>query len=345
MKKIEAQDLIQDYFHLHVQSLNDIVFLGKDTVKRLKESWQYKIEENQRTIKETGKALNMLKGINKNHIREMAEAFENPSFPNVGVPKEHNWSTDIEPLDADSLCRPRAATTFNCCGWCKYAYCGSGRYNYYITTECEFNARAGRRKYGEKRFDTPCFLKDASDVTFAALRFGLITECKKLTLLGKELSKKVRILEGLERNAERKPAIANSRAHDWFNIGDPIVSYVGNWGPDNEKIIDKDFVTGKVINGYRHHDGCISVCYDEKVHSGNYLEGRGGGFGMSRPEIMHKWEFEYMLRNPLFISVFSNLDELRLEGFDRTKFNEAMYKEVSKYRKAGGKFDVEKKIV
>lgn len=34
------------------------------------------------------------------------------------------------------------------------------------------------------------------------------------------------------------------------------------------------------------------------------LEGHGGGYGMSRPEIMHKWEFDYLVAHPEFAAVW-----------------------------------------
>ncbi len=69
------------------------------------------------------------------------------------------------------------------------------------------------------------------------------------------------------KTAKNHPALSNHREHDHFNLNDKVVCYIGCW-KENEHghdiIVDDKFVEGVVINGYRHHDGCVSVCYDKK---------------------------------------------------------------------------------
>ena len=62
-------------------------------------------------------------------------------------------------------------------------------------------------------------------------------------------------------------------------------------------------------------DGCVSVCADEKIHDGDYCDGCGLGYGLSRPEVLHKWEYEYLKSHPDYLKVW-----IRASA-DLSKFN------------------------
>ena len=166
----------------------------------------------------------------------------------------------------------------------------------------------------ERHFNTPCFLPEASDAALDQLRSGLQQQLSSLKGAKAATDEKITILLELEKRAEKKPAFPDHRPHDWFNEGDPLVCYIGKW---QERLLPDEFATAKGIMGYRHHDGCISVFYDSKMHTGDYLDGHGGGYGMSRPEVMHAWEYEYMLNHPDFCNVWLKLGTgSHLDGFD-----------------------------
>lgn len=308
--------LIPEYWDLTARTRKDIVFLGKVTIREMIRSWRYHAKELGSSIKERDELLKFLQGKTAADFRKLAEKFENPEFPHVGVQKD-SWGNDPEPLDAASINRESGKTTFNVCGWCKYAGCGTCRYNYHITTVCDFKTRAGL-KDEERRFNTPCFLKDVSDEMLAQIRNGLSRERDRLISEKRQADFNIGALLSLEDRAAEKPALPDRRPHDWFNVDDPVVCYIGKW---QERIVKDQFATAKVINGYRHHDGCVSVCFDQRVHSGEYLEGRGSGYGMARPEVMHKWEFEYLLKHPDFARLWATQGVGKhLDGFDSKKF-------------------------
>jgi hypothetical protein len=293
-------------------------------------SWRGHAESLSHSIKKTDEMLAFMQNKNATEITEIAKDFECPTFPNIGTPKD-SWSKDLEPLDAASINRKGDATTFNFCGWCKHCGGGSCRYNYRITTSCSFIDYAGM-KDEERKFNTPCIFKTATDQFFNQVREGLAKKRDQVIREKKTTDVKIKKLLKLEEEAEKKPAMPGARPHDWYNINDSVVCYVGEW---EEILTDEQFSTAKVISGYRHHDGCVSVCFDKKIHNGDYLDGHGSGYGMSRPEVMHQWEYEYMLTHLDFAKLWAmkgtsgSLEKFNPERFLLALSNEAMKKSIN----------------
>ncbi len=369
--RFEAQELIPDWWnHLKVNTVEDIAFLGEVNIRQMIRAWRSTVKGLSHQIKAVDERLTFLQDKTADDIAAEAQKYESPQFKfeEIGL-RPGNLSNDPEPLDAASINRERGATTFNVCGWCKYAGGGSASYNYLITTDCTFVTYVGmkdtgqpipmniRRRYGqtlalslqatggelqaanealrrmeanhpgirevvtstefppqtERRFNTPCFLPYAGQELLDQLRAGLAAERDRLITKKRQTDQKIRFLLSLARKAERKPALAHYRPYDWFNLNDPVICYVGKW---TERIIPDAWATAQVIDGYRHHDGCVSVRYDKKIHNGDYLEGHGGGYGISRPEVMHAWEYDYLCAHPDFTKVWLDSSKQDLRDFD-----------------------------
>lgn len=312
LSEAQATSLIPQYWRVLAGSTSDILFLGKVNIRSMIRSWRYDADSLASQMKDVGEKLTFLQGKNAEQIKKEAARFEKPEFPNIGI-GEGSSANYLEPFDAASVSRKRGATTLNFCGWCKYAGGGSCRYNYYITTTCSLKTSAGLHD-DQRHFNTPCFLPEAPIAELDQLRSGLEQQLNLLKKTKTATDEKIVILLELEKLAEKKPAFPNHRPHDWFNEGDPLVCYIGEW---EKRLLPDKFATAKGILGYRHHDGCISVCFDSKVHTGEYLNGHGSGYGMSRPEVMHAWECEYMLKHPDFCNVWLKLGTGgHLEGFN-----------------------------
>lgn len=329
---IRPQNLIPEWWHIKIdgEDMNEIVFLGQVTIRQMIRHWRSDADSTSGYIKQVQEYMDFFEGKNAAAIVEIAKGYEKPTFPKIGT-LPGNWSGEQEPIDPASLTRSSGATTFNFCGWCKHAGGGSCRYNYHITTSCRILSDAGITDE-ERRFNTPCYFPGASDKDFSRVRKGL--EKKRDSLVERKalIDRKIKLLIQLEKKAEKKPALPDQRPHDWFNVADPLVCYIGGW---SERIVPHNFATARVIDGYRHHDGCVSVCYDERIHNGEYLDGQGGGYGMSRPEVMHKWEYEYLLAHPDFASLWSSTQGVskHLEGWSRDNFLAAMAKEANRAKK------------
>ena len=198
-------------------------------------------------------------------------------------------------------------TTFNFCGWCKHCGGGLGRYGYHITTTCplipeELNNGRGTYGYDEFRFNTPCAIANGTQEFLETCVEYLKAKLAGLVAKKAEISEYVRFIAKAIKQAEEKPYLAGHRPADWFKLGDEVVCFISK---DFENAPKKGiFVTGKVIDGYRHGDGCVSVCADEQVHTGDYCDGCGLGYGLSRPEVMHKWEYEYLKAHPDYLKVW-----------------------------------------
>lgn len=350
-----AAELIPEFWDLTAETVEDIVFLGKVTIREMIRSWRNHAEMLSGRIKKTDEEFEFLRGKKARNIRVFAVTYENPQFTpdQIGVRRD-SWSRDLEPLDEASKERKRGSTTFNICGWCKFAGGGTGRYDYFITTYCGLVSDADGWHDTERRFNTPCFLREADDLVFVQLRLRLAKTRNRLIREKRETDAKIKFLLRREKLAAQKPALPSHRPYNWFNTDDPVVCYIGGWervtiwkilgetladtldrldilrrleawlrnklakseSERSKRITRKQWVTATVIPGYRHHDGCVSVRCSKRVHNGNYLEGHGGGYGMSRPEVMHFWELGYLQQNPDFAEVWAKSASPYLEDFD-----------------------------
>ncbi len=306
-QKINPQKLIPDYWHgIYVPTEADFVFLGSKNLEYLKQYWRREEREIVGCIKTVQAQIDMLDGKTVDDIKAMAAEYEHPEFPKIGVPND-SWSKDPEPLDADSINRKSGATTFNFCGWCKYCGGGLRRYGYHITTVCPLipeELNNGRETYGydEFRFNTPCAIANGTQELLETCVEYLKSKLAGLVEKKAEISESVRFVANTMKKAEEKPYLAGHRPPDWFKLGDEVVCFISDGFEDALK--KGVFVTGKVIYGYRHGDGCVSVCADEKIHDGDYCDGCRLGYDFSSPEVLHKWEYEYLKSHPDYLEVW-----------------------------------------
>lgn len=248
-----AKHLIPEYWNIKwVETTEDLVFLGKVTVRQLVRYWRRKADSLAGQIKYTQEMIDLLKGKTGKDL----------------VEQQPEWSAKTQ-----------------------------------------------------RRFNTLCFLSnlDAKDVEF----FLKALEGQKAKLIEKKkkVDIDIKLLLGLERRAEEKPALPSERPYDWFDLNDKVVCFIGNW---KERIYQDVWATGKVIDGYRHQDGCVSVNYDEKIHNGPYLEGHGVGYGMARPEVMLLWEYHYLRQHPDFAKLWVQTADKHLVGFKPEEMLDAL---------------------
>jgi hypothetical protein len=380
--QFEAPELIPNYWRgITVKTMDDIVFLGKGTIRQILRHWRHIAEEQSFQITKLNTELSFLRGKTAKDIAIEAKKFENPHFipEQIGIaPSDYK---DPEPLDDASRQRKSGATTFNVCGWCQYATSGRARYNYLITTNCNLLTDAGfndsgepipyheLRLYGERlahswkatgnelendlaflkkmdalipgirevvtttdfqaeterRFYTPCFLPYLNDEKLRTIRIGLSDTLDSLVKEKRATDDKIKLLLSLEKKAEEKPILFHHRPYNWFNVDDSIVCYAAIW---KDRLVPDVWIQGKVVPGYRHHDGAVSVCLDKKIHTNetNY-NGHGVGFGMSRPEVMHTWEYEYLRSHVDFAKLWLN-SYTDLDNYDPEQMFQDLTKEA-----------------
>lgn len=327
---IHPQDLIPEYWHgIYVPTEANLIFIGSKNIDYLRRYWQDQASSLSERVKAAQADIDLLAGKTPEDIKAMAAEYENPEFPHVGVRKD-NWAGEPEPLDAASINRKYGATTFNVCGWCKHCGGGSCRYNYHITTYCPLIPRQlgnGETWGGNEqfRFDTPCALKSGTQELLDTCVEHLKARQAQLISRQQQAASYADYLEQVMTQAEEKPYFASHRPHDWFNLDERVTFFTSDFEgvlPDKAKT----FVPGKVINGYRHHDGGVSACADEPYHTGEYCNGCGSSFGTARPEILHDWEFDYLKSHPDYLKVWLRCSKAELNEFDSEQFVTALMK-------------------
>ncbi len=150
-------------------------------------------------------------------------------------------------------------------------------------------------------------------------RKNLKSELNMLNQKKVGVRKSVRYISNTMKRAEEKPCFASHRPGDWFEIGDKVVCFISK---NLDYALKKSvFITGKVVDGYRHRNGCVSVYADEKIHTDSYCNGHGLSFGISRPEVMHEWEYEYLKTHPEYLSVWikASADSYNFSPMELTK--------------------------
>jgi hypothetical protein len=310
-----------------VDNWMDVSHLGSKNLAKLVSSahdYEQSLTSNIGKLKEQ---QNLLRGKSGDDIKEMAKEFQNPTITEIGVPSD-SWSKDPEPLDAASKTREGDSTTFNICGWCKHHSGGTGRYQFMITTSCGLLGGASP----ETRFNTPCLLQCKTETKIAEEVQRFEEEVENLIAKREKVREGIKLLQHFKKGSPEKPYLMSLRPHDHFNVGDEVMVYVGQWGKESEhKTVVKDgvWVPAIIVYGYRHHDGCVSYQALFPIHTNmSYFEGRGGGAGMSRPEVLLRSEFNYLqeilhgnsVNDAHFVDMWlSNIDD-HLKGFDSVKF-------------------------
>ena len=321
-----AADLIPEWWNLvGVETVGDIKFLGRVTIYQMVSSWRQVAKELGWQISRISREIEFLEDNNAESVRALAKAYEDPRFDpeQIGVPKD-SWIGEPEPLDEASRERRSGATTYNVCGWCKYAM-GTRHHHCCVAARCTFAADAGIGIYDVKRrFDTPCFLKNAGDEVFRRLVGGLARQREILVGRMQEIFAKIEFLLGLGERAERKPPLAGHRPYDWFRTGDPVVCYIGGlkrarisqrgWGENN--LTFKEWFFGKV-GECSCEGGLVFV---------NPSLGYGGWYSASRPEILHVWEYSYLCGHLGFAKVWMANVPPHLEDFDPDRMLAALNK-------------------
>lgn len=299
-----------------ITTWEQIAILGRENIRALIKSARYFERQLSERIKELTRRKSVIEGKDGSWFQEEAKKFENPQDMVKGF-LDNNWLHEPEPIDQKSREREAGATTFNICGWCKYANSGTCRYSYHITTNCALLTAED-----DLKFDTPCRLHNSTraDLQTAVEGFNKeISDCKRKR---DKVRRGIRHLQSLEQGAPSKPYLMSLRPHDHFNVGDEMVINLSGF---QRKTVEGEWAKAICVFGYRHQDGCISGQGIFPIHNNlNYLDGRGVSFGMSRPECFLAAEF-YYLRDAFkgdyeFLRIWMDNIEDKLEGFDQNQF-------------------------
>lgn len=325
----ELKALIPEYGFDHLKDLSstaELRELGAFNINSLIEHWQYSLDEAKEAVSNKTSLLKFIINKSSSSITRLAKRYENPSVK-IGHVDDSKMCHGAEPVDDASLARKSGASSFNICGWCKHAYCGVVRYNYHISTSCEFEVESGLRE-GKKFFNTKCFLRTAPPEKFKQLALGLKKELVLTKQIVQNIKKNLRVLQKLKKEAkileknQKKPVMPSSRPADWFNVDDKVIVYLGGWKDSKCKLLVRElFIAGIVVRGYRHHDGCVTTKLGTKIHTNeNNYDGHGFGSGVESPIVMHKWEYDYLLKHREFAKRWIQGSSFKNESSEVDKF-------------------------
>ncbi len=318
-EKPQAGALTPAHSGFTAKTYEDILFLGKPTIGGIICTWRSTAKDLAKRIKRLDRMSRLLYDKTATVIRKMAERFEHPKFP--GIRLLENTTDKPVLLDPASLRRKPGTTTFNVCGWCKYALCDTF-FNCPIAAICDIENTAGLT--GDKRqFNATCFLRQAPKDKFDEIRDSLYRKLKALVEEKGEVDGKIKCLLLLKKSAEKKPAMPKYRPSNWFTRGNPVICFIGKC---RDRLVPEDFIEATILET---SDGRVTVYYNEHVHPGDYLEGYGAQYGESHPEVMHPLEFKYLLRNPEFAKLWlTQGDSTGQKKFDAEHFLKALNKEA-----------------
>lgn len=175
------------------------------------------------------------------------------------------------------------------CGWCIHRGCGAYRYNCMLDGVCSL-----LKSYkNEVQFDTECKVLKLGKSDIADIVKHKEYKIAENESSAKRLQSEIESLKSLD--VADSPALPDSRKANHFNIGDSVMVYIKE-NPDGYNI-QNQWISGKVISGYRHHDGCMSVHTDTPYHKGDYLNGCGYSSGLCVPFVLLKSEYDYFANN------------------------------------------------
>lgn len=317
-------DWSSGYLLRGIDSWDQVAILGRGNLTKLVAEARKREGSFTTQISALKDKQNVLRGKSGTDFIEAAKEFENPVITQIGE-REGNWSNDPEPLDVASTVRAGGTTTFNMCGWCKHASGSTCRYSYAITSHCSLMDC----KSSENRFNTPCHLQKATAIDISSYVGHMEVEIEKAQAERELVRAGIRLLQQLKRRMTTdKPYLMSLRPYDGFNVGDELMVYIGKY---ENKIVEGDWVPAICVFGYRHQDGCVSYQALFPIHDNlSNFEGRGGGAGDSRPEVMSRSTFcflnEAFESDPEFLELWiKNTDRERgLEGYDPDAFREAL---------------------
>jgi hypothetical protein len=300
--ELKVEDVIPEYYdHISVASWDDLRFLGKQNITALMRAKQSAVHETQECVDTLRKYAALLNGRSGDDIAVMAKEYVDPKIPR-GTFRLTRYFNHLEPTRRKDILREFDTTTFNNCGWCEHRGSGSYRHDYMIDGNCNLLAKADIRK--EKSVGVAskgCLLRAMDADEIAALVNGYRTRRKALEeRLRYERALVTKMCETADA-ASDKPFLPDLRPYDHFNIGDRVVGFIGRKKDGDLRYQMTGFLAGTVQDGYRHHDGCVTMKMDVPCHDNTeFFDGRGLSGGSRSPDMMLASEFGYLKKHPDF---------------------------------------------
>jgi len=177
LKKLVSPYQFFEYPHSTLRGIDDsweqIAHLGNGNIESLIEEVKSYKPVLMSRVGHMNEKINILFGRSGNVFADMANRYQNPDRASFIYYKDSRLNAAIS-IDQESKKRKPNTTTFNICGWCKYAK-GTGAKNYIAKGNCELIHNSP-----EIKFDTPCMLHGMSAERITAEASYLKQEIRNL---------------------------------------------------------------------------------------------------------------------------------------------------------------------
>lgn len=326
----------------------DLLALGQANLKMFKKYWRRKERDLGRRIDELSEVIKALESVATPEVlgasddavtRKAAEAlaakYERPEFPEVALMKNAiDGKYHPEPQDEASRSRRPGKTTFNYCGWCKYAHNSIRRCNYNIASQCKL-LWPGMVMHD---FNTSCMVLNQSALGISATAEYLKMEKNGIANEKSNVVAKLHYLSWLEKQAAKDlvlaklPPLPICREDVPYEVGQEVVCYLPQWEgiwPEWQRM----FVVGTVMDTPERLNGWVTVKFLQQVSRSESTRGVLGGYGVNLyvhgSFVMTPEEFEILRWNPEYREVW--LRSCVSPGED----DQAVRDEIVDFRQAG----------
>ena len=313
---IELEKLYPCYLRHKFKSPEEIIHFGKSMPELL---IAYKRSHIQGWMAATKERIYELLGViamGQKYIREKSQEYDLPEFPQIGYRNADR--KNLEPLDPESKTRAENSTTFNCCGWCRYARATNKWWGstYWISANCSFRSFAGIADYSRNAFEK-CFLKRAPNSLLEEISEGLKREDVKLREKVAQMEREIAFLETLNDLAIEKPVLPEYRKPDWWRIGGKVIIF-----DDFDKTGDEYFLNAEIT--------ALGSYPIVRITSGKNI-GKTIQYVQHSALILTEWEYNYFLKNPEFVDFWIKMcPGTEYSDFDGEKFREEIHKCMEK---------------
>jgi len=296
---LEPQDLIPKDLEIKSNSRQELIFLGRENLKRLVWHWRERMRRIRFTLGQCHARMRLLQ-MTQAELLRYAARFEQPWFTKIISIKTAQQEI-IVPWDAQSLLRKKGASSLVCCGWCRFNCCTQKIFECAHTTSCQFYCFADQGDDESLSFNTSCRLILAS----TALKKHLMAKHREgrrtLSLNVKRIKLIVRALRGLSAAANPKPLLPLLRPPYWLAQGERVAFLLGRLGLTSLQA-DNEWGMGTVVQSDAN---TVQLFSDEAMHNSvSGLMGHSLIFQAQDASLLRAAERNYLVANAAFAQVW-----------------------------------------
>ncbi len=223
--------------HLKVFTRDQLLFLGRNNLQHLRSVWRTMLRTSRSILNTRQELLSLIEGKSPAELQALVAQYDHPDYPSQN--SSHKGER-LAPADPSAASRAPGSTTFNICGWCKYAHCylhpDSHAYVPHETRvfrpSCGLLSDDWQSDY-EHNYNYPCPLTHSSPSSDypGAVCANLHARHDRLLSYHQQVSEYVAHLNALITIAEPKPLFPPYRREKHYPIGTPVYFVYSAFSP------------------------------------------------------------------------------------------------------------------